>query len=103
MLMTLEEIKAMINSAENERDRTLVSVLFEGALRPGELLSMTVGSVEFKDSYIQNLYVAPNHRRLGVGSKLLQKILKEPILPPQSNYIIIIINSSNSLSLLIFA
>jgi ribosomal protein S18 acetylase RimI-like enzyme len=90
MLMTLEEIKAMINSAENDRDRTLVSVLFEGALRPGELLSMTVGSVEFKDSYIQNLYVAPNHRRLGVGSKLLRKLLKEPILPPQSNYIIIV-------------
>jgi len=29
-----------------------------------------------KLSFIQNLYVAPKHRRLGVGSKLLQKIVE---------------------------
>jgi ribosomal protein S18 acetylase RimI-like enzyme len=29
-----------------------------------------------KLSYIQNLYVAPKHRRLGVGSHLLQKIIE---------------------------
>lgn len=29
-----------------------------------------------KLSYIQNLYVAPKHRRLGVGSMLLQKIIE---------------------------
>jgi integrase/recombinase XerD len=51
MLLTLEEVKAMIGTAENERDKALVSVLFEAALRPGELLGMTVGSVEFRDSY----------------------------------------------------
>ncbi|MGC9095224.1 MAG: GNAT family N-acetyltransferase [Candidatus Bathyarchaeia archaeon] len=28
-----------------------------------------------KLSYIQNLYVAPKYRRMGVGSKLLQKII----------------------------
>jgi len=51
MLLTLEEVKAIMNACENERDRALVSVLFEGALRPGELLGMTVGSVEFIDKY----------------------------------------------------
>jgi ribosomal protein S18 acetylase RimI-like enzyme len=30
-----------------------------------------------KLSYIQNLYVAPKHRRLGVGSQLLQKIIEK--------------------------
>jgi len=50
-LLTIEEIKAMMAAAENERDRALVSVLFEAALRPGELLGMTVGSVEFRDEY----------------------------------------------------
>jgi ribosomal protein S18 acetylase RimI-like enzyme len=30
-----------------------------------------------KLSYIQNLYVGPKHRRLGVGSKLLQKVIKK--------------------------
>jgi len=29
-----------------------------------------------KLSYIQNLYVAPKYRRLGIGSQLLQKLLK---------------------------
>jgi len=51
MLLSLEDVKAMINAAENERDRALISVLFEAALRPSELLTMRVRSVEFKDNY----------------------------------------------------
>ena len=39
----------MMAAAENERDKTLVSVLFEAALRPGELLRMSVGCVQFKN------------------------------------------------------
>jgi integrase len=50
-LLTAEDVKAMIREAENERDKALISVLFEAALRPGELLTMKVGSVEFKDEY----------------------------------------------------
>ncbi|MEM2762555.1 MAG: tyrosine-type recombinase/integrase, partial [Candidatus Bathyarchaeia archaeon] len=50
-LLSIEDVKAMINAAENERDRALISVLFEAALRPSELLTMRVGSVEFKDKY----------------------------------------------------
>jgi integrase len=50
-LLTPEEIKAMIGAAENGRDRALVLVLFEAALRPGELLTMKVGSVNFNDDY----------------------------------------------------
>ena len=51
MLLSLDDVKAMINAAENERDKALISVLFEAALRPGELLTMKVRSVEFKDNY----------------------------------------------------
>ena len=50
-LLTAEEVKAMVREAENERDKALVSVLFEAALRPGELLTMKVGSVMFRDEY----------------------------------------------------
>jgi len=50
-LLTLDELNAMLGSAENERDRALVTVLFEAALRPGELLNMKVGSVEFMQDY----------------------------------------------------
>jgi integrase/ribosomal protein L40E len=50
-LLTPEDVKRMINAAENERDKALISVLFEAALRPGELLTMNIGSVAFKDNY----------------------------------------------------
>jgi len=50
-LLSANDVKAMIVAAENERDKALISVLFEAALRPSELLTMTVGSVEFKREY----------------------------------------------------
>jgi hypothetical protein len=50
-LITPEELNAMISAALNERDKALLSVIFEAALRPGELLTMVVGSVEFKEDY----------------------------------------------------
>ena len=50
-LLTKEEFEAIVKATDNPRDRALVYVLYEGALRPGELLTMNVGSVEFKDKY----------------------------------------------------
>ena len=50
-LITPEELNAMISAALNERDKALLSVIFEAALRPGELLTMMVGSVEFNEEY----------------------------------------------------
>ncbi|MEM2418339.1 MAG: hypothetical protein QW414_06265, partial [Candidatus Bathyarchaeia archaeon] len=34
-----DEFRAMVEAADNPRDRAMLHVLFEGALRPGELLS----------------------------------------------------------------
>ena len=50
-LLSREDFEAIVKATENPRDRALVYVLFEAALRPGELLTMTVGSVGFKDNY----------------------------------------------------
>ncbi|MEM1507009.1 MAG: site-specific integrase [Candidatus Bathyarchaeia archaeon] len=50
-LLTVDDFEALVKATENARDRAMVYTLFEGALRPGELLSMSVGSVEFKDKY----------------------------------------------------
>lgn len=50
-LLTVDDIKALMMRAENRRDRALVAVFFEAALRPAELLGMKVGSVEFKENY----------------------------------------------------
>jgi len=50
-LLTAQEFELLVKAADNSRDRAMLYMLFEGALRPGELLSMNVGSVEFKDNY----------------------------------------------------
>jgi len=50
-LLTPEDFEAVVQSTENARDYALVHVLFEAALRPGELLGMSVGSIEFKEDY----------------------------------------------------
>jgi integrase len=50
-LLTPEEFTAIIKATVNKRDRAMVYVLFEAALRPGELLTMCTGSVVFKDGY----------------------------------------------------
>jgi integrase/recombinase XerD len=50
-LLTQDDVASMVRAAANTRDRALVYVLFEAALRPGELLTMVVGGVEFKEEY----------------------------------------------------
>ncbi|MDR1993097.1 MAG: tyrosine-type recombinase/integrase [Nitrososphaerota archaeon] len=50
-LLTPEDFTAIIKTNNNKRDRAMVYVLFEAALRPGEPLTMTIGSVIFKEEY----------------------------------------------------
>lgn len=50
-LLTQADFEALVKAADNPRDRAMVYVLFEGALRPGELLSMSIKSVDFKNEY----------------------------------------------------
>ncbi|MEM3051209.1 MAG: tyrosine-type recombinase/integrase [Candidatus Bathyarchaeia archaeon] len=49
-LLTREDFETIVKAADNSRDRAMLYVLFEGALRPGELLSMRVSSVKFKQA-----------------------------------------------------
>ncbi|MFQ6051922.1 MAG: tyrosine-type recombinase/integrase, partial [Candidatus Hydrothermarchaeota archaeon] len=46
-LLTEEEVKKLIESAENIRDKTMISVLYEGGLRIGELLDTKIKHVSF--------------------------------------------------------
>jgi site-specific recombinase XerD len=50
-LLTPEDFAAIVKATTNKRDRAMVYVLFEAALRPGELLTMQIGSVVFKEEY----------------------------------------------------
>lgn len=55
-LLTEDEVLSVISAVQKfskspERDTAMLWVLFECALRPGELLSMRVGDLQFKDNY----------------------------------------------------
>ena len=49
MLLSEEEVQRMIAAATTSRDRAILSVLYEGGLRIGELGSMTWNDVHFTD------------------------------------------------------
>ena len=51
-LLTLDELNAIINQTTNKRDRAMLWVLFEGAFRPGELLHLRVGGIDFRDDHV---------------------------------------------------
>ena len=48
-ILTPQEIQDMIKSANNKRDQAMLSVLWEGGLRVGELCAMKKEDVEFND------------------------------------------------------
>ena len=51
-LLTPEELYSIIGKTRNEKERAMLWVMFEGAFRPGELLNLRVGGIEFKSNYI---------------------------------------------------
>ncbi len=48
-LLTPEEVRLMIESCRNSRDRAMIAVIYEGALRIGEVGTLTWGALEFTD------------------------------------------------------
>jgi len=52
-LLTIDEIKQIYSACNNVMLRALVSVLYEGAPRPGELLRMQVQDVVFNKEYVK--------------------------------------------------
>jgi integrase len=50
-LLTQEDFANIIKVTTNKRDKAMIYVLFEAALRPGELLTMHISSVLFKEEY----------------------------------------------------
>lgn len=51
-LLTTEDITKMITSTGDLMQKTLISVHYEAANRPGETLSMRIGDVVFKEDYV---------------------------------------------------
>ena len=51
-LLDAQEVQQIISKTTNRRDRAMFWTMFEGAFRPGELLNLKVGGVEFKENYV---------------------------------------------------
>jgi len=55
-VLSLQEVKAMVEACESQRDRAMVHVLLESGCRPGELTSLRIQNVEL-DKYGAVLHV----------------------------------------------
>jgi len=62
-LLTQKEIRAMIRATNNVMHKALISVLYEGSLRPEELLSMRIRDVHINKDHIK-LMVRGKMRRI---------------------------------------
>ena len=51
-LLTIDELNLLLGKCANKRDKAMLWVMFEGALRPGELLHLKVGGIVFQENYI---------------------------------------------------
>jgi len=50
-VLSEQEFAELMSHVNSPRDRAMIYVFYEGALRPGELLNMKIGSVQFLDQY----------------------------------------------------
>lgn len=48
-VLTKEEVKALIDSADNEKSRLIISMLYSAGLRVSELVNLKVGDINFND------------------------------------------------------
>lgn len=51
--LSKEEINQILDQFKNDRDRAMYKVLYEGGLRSGELVSLTVGDVDFVEEGVR--------------------------------------------------
>jgi len=73
-LLTEEEIKKLIHTAESPRDKALISTLFESGCRVGEIATMTIGKVVF-DNYGTMIHVKGK-----TGSRKIRLVSSTPYL-----------------------
>ena len=73
-ILTPDEVSRMIRAADSLRDKALISCLFEGGFRIGELLPVSVGDLSFNDSGV----IVKVHGKTGPRSTIL--IASAPLL-----------------------
>ena len=73
-LLTSEEFLKLVSAASSTRNRAIIYVAYEAALRPSELLTMKVASVVFKDNYC---LISANGK---TGVKRIPLVISHPLL-----------------------
>ena len=89
-ILTLEEVRKIILSAKNIRDRTLISLLYDSGCRPSELLTLQMKDVVFDDDGLTVFFNGKTGpRRIRIITTLdSDKFLKEYYLNGCSNDLI---------------
>ena len=78
-VLSLEDIKALANAAENPRDRAILMVLYESGFRSGEFLALNVNDAHF-DSQGVRLVLPMDATDLKTGRREVTLIDSEPAL-----------------------
>lgn len=66
-ILTAEEVKKLINVANIEQDRAIVSILYESGIRVGELIALKISNVEIKEHEV--IFHIPNIEGCKTGSR----------------------------------
>ncbi|MCX9084075.1 MAG: tyrosine-type recombinase/integrase [Candidatus Methanoperedens sp.] len=96
-ILSVEEIKHLINVATTEHDRALVSILYESGMRIGELVALKISDVETKEKEV--IFHVPNQEGCKTGARTIpclevsgyvQDWLKcHPLRLPDSQFILL--------------
>ena len=78
-LLTEEDVKTLINTANNIRDKTIISLLYDTGIRAGELLNMKVKDVDLEST--------PQHIQIDgkTGKRQIAIVLSVPYLSQYFN------------------
>ena len=62
-LLTVEDVKAMLMVAKHPMHKALISLAYETSARPGELLTMKIGSIKFEKEHLKQSKQASHHHK----------------------------------------
>jgi len=98
-LLTEEEVKKLIEAANNSRDKALISVLYESGCRASELLSLKLKNVEF-DKYgciiLVNGKTGMRRIRLITSAPYLRNLINDHLHKDDPNFPLWIVLGNNT-------
>jgi len=62
-LLTVEEVEAMLIASKHPMHKALISLAYETSARPGELLTMKIGSIKFEKEHLKQSKQASHHHK----------------------------------------